>query len=183
MFAGPFVVIALLVASCAAALLSAAQAVRAPSGQHRASEAARVLLAAVVGATALGWARSAPALLGTALAAVLLWSIASAALDRRHRRPGAAAAAYRAVLALLAAWVLSSAARAGTSPAGHPAHQLGVIVLDLLAAVLMTIAAAGWLLAAFAMPAESTSKPVPRLTGTTEALLAAALAVALYAIS
>jgi hypothetical protein len=33
------------------------------------------------------------------------------------------------------------------------------------------------------MPAESTSKPVPRLTGTTEALLAAALAVALYAIS
>ena len=47
----------------------------------------------------------------------------------------------------------------------------------------MVFASVGWLLATFTLRAESGPKPVPRLTGVREALLAAGLAVALYAVS
>lgn len=59
----------------------------------------------------------------------------------------------------------------------------GTILADIIGALLMLFAATGWLLGTFAMPAESKPHAVPRWKGICEALMAAGLAVAFYAIS
>lgn len=181
MFASTFVVIAMLATSCAAALLCAVQAFRSRQLPQRADAGARILVAGSLALTALGW--STPWAPGMLLAAALLWSLARTAWFRQHRETGAAMALFRSATALLAGWVVLSVARAGASAAAHPAHQLGIILVDLLAAAIMAIAAAGWLLGTFATPATDGARSLTALTGTTEALLSLSLAVALYAIS
>ncbi|KHL04409.1 hypothetical protein [Sinomonas humi] len=187
MFANGFIVTALLCLSGAAALACAVQVFRARSGLARVDESGRFLIAATVLGIGAGWARFAPMLVGAVLAAVLLWFVARIGLGLRgtgaEDRSGTGTAAFRSLITLSAGWVLISVARDGVSATHHPANQLGVIILDLLAAVVLLITAIGWVLATFAVPAESKDIRVPRSTGITEALLAAALAVAFFAIA
>lgn len=183
MFTGAFVVITMLATSAVAALLCAVRAFLASTPPARADAAAQILVAGVLAGTAMGLGRAAPWTLATMLAAALTWFLARAARGRRRRERGAAVALFRSATAVLAGWALYEAVRSGTSATAHPAHQLGGILADLLGAAVMAIAAAGWLLGAFATPRQEGGQPVAPLTGTTEAMLSICLAVALYAIS
>ncbi|MBT1001951.1 hypothetical protein KIH31_04975 [Paenarthrobacter sp. DKR-5] len=145
--------------------------------------AALVVICAVLSAVVLGWAAYAFAGLAVLLVAALAWFIFRAVSRRQPGKPATAVAVYRVMLTLLAGWVLVGAARSGMSAADHPAHQLGVIIVDLGAAVALVIAASGWLLAAFAVPEDSKSVRVPALVAVGQAAVAAGMAVSLYAIS
>lgn len=187
MYRSTFVVIALGVVFAAAVLFSVAGIVRARKPAALGDAAATAMAAAVLGGVGLGWAPTAALPLGAVLTVVFLWFAGRTALHLAKPSAGAGdglgVSAYHAVLAALAGWVLLAAAHGGSSATDHPGHELGVLLMDTLAAILMVFASAGWLLATFNLRAESGPKPVPRLTGVREALVAAGLALALYAVS
>jgi hypothetical protein len=170
MFSSWFVVSALGVLFGAAAILGLGEAVLASGPAARADAAAAAVLAAVMAAVGLGWAPMDAVLLLVVLGVLFLWFAGRLAI-------------YSAALTLVAGLVTFLAARGGGSVTEHPSHELGAILVLVMGAILMVFVAAGWLLAAFAMPKEGSAKPVPRLRGTRQALLAAGLALALYAIS
>ncbi|GAC1367940.1 MAG: hypothetical protein NVSMB43_00680 [Pseudarthrobacter sp.] len=184
MFRGSFVVGALLVFFGASAVLGIGAMFGARGLAARVDAAAAGALTLVMAAVGLAWAPLAAVPLGAVLGVVFAW-FAVRTVYRKHgpERTGQFPAVYGAALTALSGWVLFSAGRGGGSVADHPAHQLGTILSDLIGALLMVFAAGGWLLGTFAMPAESKSHAVPRLTGVREALMAAGLAVAFYAIS
>lgn len=170
MFRSGLVVGALVAFFGAAALLGAVGVLRAKGSAAKGDAAAGTVLALVMLAVGLGWAPLATVPLMVMAGAVFLWFAARLAV-------------YRAVLTLFAGLALFLAARGGGSTTDHPPHELGTILVLLMCALLTLFAAAGWLLATFAMPKEGTAKPVPRLYGAGQALLAAGLAITFYAIS
>ncbi|GAC1371979.1 MAG: hypothetical protein NVS2B15_20570 [Pseudarthrobacter sp.] len=170
MFSSWFVVSALGVLFGAAAILGLGEAVLATGPAARADAAAAAALAAVMAAVGLGWAPLGAVLLLVVLGVVFLWFAGRLAI-------------YSAAQALVAGLVTILAGRGGGSVTEHPSHELSAILVLVMGAILMVFAAAGWLLGTFAMPKEGSAKPVPRLRGIRQALLAAGLAVALYAIS
>ncbi|WP_284974903.1 hypothetical protein [Arthrobacter sp. efr-133-TYG-104] len=175
---------ALLFVFGAAAGLGIASIFRAKCAACRGDAAAVTALALVMVAVGLGWVATAAAPLALLLGAVFAW-FAGRTIFRKGGREGSGrfSAAYSAAVTALSGWVVFSAWRGGGSASDHPAHQLGIILCDLAGVALMVFAAAGWLLSAFAMPAESKSTAVPRLTGVREALIAAGIALAFYAVS
>lgn len=184
MFRGSFVVGALVLLFGAAAVLGFGAIFRAKSVAARIDAAAAGILAAAMAAVGLGWAPLGVVPLGAAIGLVFLLSVVRIV----YKSPGTAGTArwsaiYGAAVAALSGWVLLSASSGAGSVWDHPGHQLGIILADIMSAILMLFAATGWLLGTFAMPAESKSHAVPRLKGVREALMAAGLAVALYAIS
>ncbi len=184
MFRGWFVVGALLVCFGAAAVLGIGSVFRARGVAARIDAAAAGVLAVVMAAVGLGWAPLAAVSLGVVLGVVFAWFVVGTVY--RKRGPEATvrfSEIYGAAVTALSGWVLFAAARGGGSVSDHPGHQLSIILGDEIGALLMVFAAVGWLLGAFALPAESKSHAVPRLTGVREALMAAGLAVAFYAIS
>ncbi|MDQ0030463.1 hypothetical protein [Arthrobacter bambusae] len=184
MFRGWFVVGALVVLFGAAAVLGFAAIFRARSVGGRIDAAAAGILAAAMAAVGLGWAPLGVVPLGAAIGvAFLLFVFEIVFKGSRAGGQGRWSAIYGAVVAALSGWVLLSASSGSGSVSDHPGHQLGVILADIMGAVLMIFAATGWVLRTFAMPAESRSHAVPRLKGVREALIAAGLAVALFAIS
>ncbi|GAP60259.1 MULTISPECIES: hypothetical protein [Arthrobacter] len=187
MFRGSFVVGALVLLFGAAAVLGFGAIFRAKSVAARIDAAAAGILAAAMAAVGLGWAPLGVVPLGAATGVVFLLSVVRI-VYQGPRAAGAAGAGrwsaiYGAAVAALSGWVLLSASSGAGSVSDHPGHQLGIILADIMGAILMLFAATGWLLGTFAMPAESKSHAVPRLKGVREALVAAGLAVALYAIS
>jgi hypothetical protein len=184
MFRGWFVVGALVVLFGAAAVLGFGAIFRAKSVAARIDAAAAGLLAATMAAVGLGWAQLGVVPLGAAIGLVFLLFVIR--IVYRSSGPGEAgrwSAIYNALVAALSGWVLLSASSGAGSVSDHPGHQLGIILADIMGALLMIFAATGWVLGTFAMPAESKSHAVPRWKGVREALLAAGLAVALFAIS
>ncbi|WP_284984829.1 hypothetical protein [Arthrobacter sp. efr-133-TYG-118] len=184
MFRGWFVVGALVLVFGAAAVLGFGAIFRAKSVAARIDAAAAGILAAGMAAVGLGWAPLGVVPLGAAIGLVFLLFVVRIV----YQGSGAAgtgrwSAIYGAAVAALSGWVLLSASSGAGSVSDHPGHQLGIILADIMGALLMLFAATGWLLGTFAMPAESKSHAVPRLKGVREALMAAGLAVALYAIS
>jgi hypothetical protein len=132
----------------------------------------------------LGWAPFAAVLLGAAIGVVFLSFAARIVYQGTGLgETGRWSAIYGAAMAALSGWVLLSAASGTGSASDHPGHQLGVILADIMGGLHMLFAAIVWLLGTFAMPAESKPHAVPRLKGVREALMAAGLAVAFYAIS
>lgn len=170
MFRSGLVVGALVAFFGAAAVLGAIAVLRAKGRAAKGDAAAGVLLAFVMLAVGLGWAPLATVPLTVMLGVVFLWFALRLAV-------------YRAVLTLFAGLALFFAARGGGSTTAHPPHELGAMLVLLMCALLTLFAAAGWLLATFAMPKQGTAKPVPRLHGLGQALLAAGLAITFYAIS
>lgn len=173
MFSSWFVVSALGVLFGAAAMLGLGEAVLATGPAARADAAAAAALAAVMAAVGLGWAPLGAVLLLVVLVVlgvVFLWFAGRLAI-------------YSAAVTLVAGLVTILAGRGGGSVTEHPSHELSAILVLVMGAILMVFAAAGWLLGTFAMPKEGSAKPVPRLRGIRQALLAAGLAIALYAIS
>ena len=170
MFSSSFVVSALAVLFGAAAILGLGEVVLATGRAARADASAAAALAAVMAAVGLGWAQLGAVLLLVVLGVVFLWFACRLAL-------------YSAALTSVAGLVTFLASRGGGSVTEHPSHELGAILVLVMGAILMVFVAAGWLLGTFAMPKEGSGKPVPRLRGIRQALLAAGLAVALYAIS
>ncbi|WP_028267437.1 hypothetical protein [Arthrobacter sp. MA-N2] len=184
MFRSWFVVGALVLLFGAAAVLGVVAMFRAKSVAARVDAAAAGLLAAVMVAVGLGWAPYSVVLFGAVIGVVFLWFVVRIVYQgTRLGQAGRWPAIYGAATAALSGWVVLSAARGTGSPSDHPAHQLAVILADILGGLLMLFAATGWLLGTFAMPAESKSHAVPRLKGVREALMAAGLAIAFYAIS
>jgi len=170
MFRSSLVVGALVAFFGAAALLGAIAVLRAKGRAAKGDAAGGAVLALVMLAVGLGWAPLATAPLMVMLGIVFVWFAVRLAV-------------YRAVLTLFAGLALFLAARGGGSTTDHPPHELGTILVLLMCALLTLFAAAGWLLATFATPKEGTAKPVPRLHGLGQALLAAGLAITFYAIS
>lgn len=154
----------------AAALLGAVAVLRAKGRAAKGDAAAGAVLALVMLAVGLGWAPLASVPLMVTTGVVFLWFAVRVSV-------------YRAVLTLFAGLVLFVAARGGGSATDRPPHELGTILVLLMCALLAVFAAAGWLLATFAMPKEGRGKQVPRLHGVGQALMAAGLAIAFYAIS
>ncbi|GAB3566362.1 hypothetical protein GCM10027405_25320 [Arthrobacter alkaliphilus] len=184
MFRGWFVVGAMVLLFGAAALLGFASIFRAKSVAARVDAAAAGILAAAMAAVGLGWAPLGVVPLGAAIGlAFLLFVVGIVYQGPRTGGAGRWSAIYGAAVAALSGWVLLSASSGAGSVTEHPGHELGTILADIMGAFLMLFAATGWLLGTFAMPAESKSHAVPRLKGLREALMAAGLAVALYAIS
>lgn len=184
MFRGWFVVGAMVLLFGAAAVLGFAGIFRAKSVAARVDAAAAGILAAAMAAVGLGWAPLGVVPLGAAIGvAFLVFVVRIVYQGPRTRGAGRWSAIYGAAVAALSGWVLLSASSGAGSVTEHPAHELGTILADIMGALLMFFAATGWLLGTFAMPAESKSHAVPRLKGVREALMAAGLAVALYAIS
>ncbi|GAA5198374.1 hypothetical protein GCM10023346_35430 [Arthrobacter gyeryongensis] len=190
MFRGSFVVGALVLLFGAAAVVGFGAIFRAKSAAARIDAGAAGILAAAMAAVGLGWAPLGVVQLGAAIGLVFLLFVVRIV----YQGPGTGekgwttgtgrwSAIYGAAVAALAGWVLLSASSGAGSVWDHPGHQLGIILADIMSAILMLFAATGWLLGTFAMPAESKSHAVPRLKGVREALMAAGLAVALYAIS
>lgn len=184
MFRGWLVVAAMLAFFGAAATLGVLAVFRARRGAARLDASAVAILAVVMSAVAIGWAPVAGIPLGVVLAGVFAW-FAARTFDRKGRPEGAGRfrAIYGTVVTVLSGWVLLTAAADGGSVSDNRGHELGAILLGLMGALLMVFAAAGWLLGTFAVPPESKSRPVAPLTGLREALLAAGLAVAFFAIS
>lgn len=181
------VVTALVMALAAAVLCSVAGIIRAKSLAGKADAAGSALIAGAVVTVGLGWAPSEQVPLAVVLGAVFLWFAGRAVFQLTRTSPGAgdglAPSVYHAVLAGLGGWVLFEAARTADSATGHPGHELGVLLVDLLVALVMVFAAAGWLLATFTLRSESGPKPVPGLTAARESLVATGIALALFAIS
>lgn len=179
-----FVVGALLLLFGAAAVLGLGAVFRAKSVAARIEAAAAGLLAAAMLMVGLGWAPLAVVPLGIVIGIVLVsYAVGIVFQGKRPGGPGRLSAVYGALVAVLSGWVLLSASSGTGSSSDHPGHELGTILADIMGALLMLFAATGWLLGTFAMPAESKAHAVPRLKGVREALMAAGLAVALYAIS
>lgn len=170
MFRSSLVVGALLACFGVAAVLGAAAILRARGRGAKGDAAAGAVLALVMLAVGLGGAPLATVPLMVIAGVVFLWFAVRLAV-------------YRAVLTLFGGLVLFLAARGGGSATDHPPHGLGTILVLLMCALLTVFAAAGWLLATFGMPKEGKGKPVPRLYGIGQALMAAGLAIAFYAIS
>ncbi|WAH96803.1 hypothetical protein [Arthrobacter sp. MMS18-M83] len=184
MFRSWFVVGALLLLFGAAAVLGFGAIFRAKSVAARIEAAAAGVLAAIMVAVGLGWAPFAVVPLGVAIGVVFLsFAVRIAYQGKGPGETGRLSAVYGALVTALSGWVLLSAASGTGSASDHPGHELGTILVDIMGALLMAFAATGWLLGTFAMPAESKSHAVPRLKGVREALMAAGLAVAFYAIS
>lgn len=145
------------------------------------------LIAGTIVTVGLGWATAAQLPLAVVLSAVFLWYAGRTLFQLRSSAPfvgdGPATSAYHAVLAGLGSWVLFEAASNAGSAPGHPGHELGVLLVDLLAALSMVFASVGWLLATFTLHAKSGQKAVPALAGSREALVAGGLALALFAVS
>lgn len=187
MFRSTLLVTALVLALAAAVLCSVVGILRAKTAAGKADAGGSALLAAAVAAVGLGWAPSGQLPLAAVLGAVFLWFVGRMVFQLATPSPGsgdgAAPAVYHAVLAGLGGWVLFEAARNAGSGTGHPGHELGVLLVDLLVAIVMVFASAGWLLATFTLRADSGPRPVPGLTAAREALVAAGLALALFAVS
>jgi hypothetical protein len=184
MFRGSFVVGALVLLFGAAAVSGFGAIFRAKSVAARIDAAAAGILAAAMAAVGLGWAPLGVVPLGAAIGPVFLLSVVRIVYQGSGTAgTGRWSAIYGAAVAALSGWVLLSASSGAGSVSDHPGHQLGIILADIMSALLMLFAATGWLLGTFAMPAESKSHAVPRLKGVREALMAAGLAVALYAIA
>ena len=193
MFRSTLMVAALVVVFAAAVLLSVAGIVRAKAPAVRGDAVGIALVAMVLGGVGLGWAPIGAVPLGVVLGAVFLWFAGRTARQLTRPSPsldggdgdggGLGPAVYHAVLAVLGGWVVFAASRHAASATSSPAHELGVILVDLMAAILMIFASAGWLLATFTFRGESGPKPVPGLTGVREAVVAAGLALALIAVS
>lgn len=184
MFRGWFVVGALVLLFGAAAVLGFGAIFRPKSVAARTDAAAAGILAAAMAAVGLGWAPLGVVPLGAAIGLVFLLSVVRIVYQGSGTAgTGRWSAIYGAAVAALSGWVLLSASSGAGSVTDHPGHQLGIILGDIMGALLMLFAATGWLLGTFAMPAESKSHAAPRLKGVREALMAAGLAVALYAIS
>ncbi|MCZ9884491.1 hypothetical protein [Arthrobacter sp. B2a2-09] len=184
MFRGWFVVGALVLLFGAAAVLGFGAIFRAKSVVARIDAAAAGILAATMAAVGLGWAPLGVVPLGAAIGVVfLLFAVRVVYQGSGLGETGRWSAIYGAAVAALSGWVLLSASSGAGTVSDHPGHQLGIILADIMSALLMIFAAMGWLLGTFAMPAESKSHAVPRLKGVREALMAAGLAVALFAIS
>ncbi|MBB6403253.1 hypothetical protein [Arthrobacter sp. AZCC_0090] len=184
MFRSWFVVSALLLLFGAAAVLGFGAIFRATSVAARIEAAAAGVLAAAMVVVGLGWAPLAVVPLGVVIG--LVFVSFAARIVYQGKGPGQTgrfSAIYGALMTALSGWVLLSAASGAGSASGHPAHELGTILVDIMGALLMLFAATGWLLGTFAMPAESKSHAVPRRKGVREALMTAGLAVAFYAIS
>jgi hypothetical protein len=158
MYRSTLAVTALVVALAAAVLCSVAGIIRAKTPAGRADAAGSALIAAAVAAVGLGWAPSGELPLAGVLAAVFLWFVGRTVFQLTTSSPGTgdgpAPAVYHAVLAGLGGWVLFEAARNTSSATGHPGHELGVLLVDLLVAIVMVFASAGWLLATFTLRAD-----------------------------
>jgi hypothetical protein len=190
-------VAALVVVFAAAVLLSVAGIVRAKAPAVLGDAVGIALVALVLGGVGLGWAPIGAVPLGVVLGAVFLWFAGRTGLQLMRPSPrdgggrgdggldggGLGPAVYHAVLAVLGGWVVFAASRHAASATSSPGHELGVILVDLMAAILMIFASAGWLLATFTFRGESGPKPVPGLTGVREAVVAAGLALALIAVA
>jgi hypothetical protein len=189
MFRNTVVVIALVAVFAAACLFSVAAIVRAKRPAARGDAAGSAMSAAVLVAVGLGWAPIAPLPLAAVLTVAFLWFAGRTALHLTKTSAdsdagdGLGPSAYHAVLALLGGWVLFAAARGTNSATDHPGHELGVLLVDTLAAAMMVFASAGWLLATFSPRAESGPNPIAKRSGIREALVAAGMALALYAVS
>lgn len=180
---GWFITDALFVLCGAAVVLGFAAMFKARGVVARTDAAAAVGLALVVVSGGLGWVGLAQGPSEGVLAVIFAWFVAGAFY--RLGRPASAGrfpSIYGAVVTALSGWIVLSAANGG-GLFGHPGRELGVILVDLAAALLMFFAAVGWLLSSFAVPTGSKAHAVEPLTGTREAMLAAGLAVALYAIA
>ncbi|MHC6221225.1 hypothetical protein [Arthrobacter sp. MMS24-S77] len=184
MFRSWFVVGALVLLFGVAAVLGFGAIFRAKGVAARIEAAAAGVLAAAMVVVGFGWAPLAVVPLGAVIGVVFI--AFATRIVYRGKGPGETGrwpAIYGALVTALSGWVLFSASSGTGSASDHPGHQLGIILVDIMGALLMLFAATGWLLGTFAMPAESKSHAVPRLTGVREALMAAGLAVAFYAIS
>lgn len=184
MFRSWLIVAVLLVFFGGAAVLAVGSGFRAKGVYARMDSVAAVASALVMAAVGLGGAPIAAGQLEMVLAVVLAWFVASIGFRARAQAGnGRLPALYGAVVTVLAVCVLFSAARGGGSATDHPVHELPAVVGYAMGGVVMVFAAAGWLLATFAHPPRKSTSVLPRLTGIREALMAAGLAVALYAIS
>ncbi len=184
MFRSWLIVAVLLVFFGAAAVSAAGSGFRAKGVYARMDSVAAVALALAMTAVGLGWAPIAAGQLEMTLALVLAWFVASIGFRARAQAGrGRLRALYGAVVTLLAVCVLFSAARGGGSATDHPVHQLAAVLGYAIGCLVMVFAATGWLLATFAHPPRNSQNALPRLTGIREALMAAGLAVALYAVS
>lgn len=186
MLRNPFILVSLTTILSLVVLHCLVAAVRAPSPAARVNQ----LLTAVLGLGLLlvpaGWNTAATVPLLVVLTAAVVWFAVQAALHRRSRFWAAGwsvgGCLYRAVGVVIGMWILTSSRSAAAGQQQN--HQLGSILGALIGAVVMTLMCAGWLLATFAAPKEDTSaKPVQRLKGLHEALLAAGLALTLFALA
>ena len=139
----------------------------------------------VVVAVMWGWGAGAEkGLLLAVLAAVAVWFAVRVVLpgkpDSRPTGSGRVAAFYRLVITGIALWV--TVALSGSGGLNHHGILLGTILDNLIVAVVLFLACAGWLLATFAMPEGAGERLRPSL-GVQEALIAGALGACLLAIS
>ncbi len=187
MFRSTFVVTALVLIFAAVAVLSLVSVIRTKTVAGSAGAAGAVLITGTVMAAELGWAPAWQLPLTMVLAAVFLWFAGRTVFQLTTPTPavvgGPGISAYHAVLAVIGGWVVFEAARNAGSATGVPGHELGVLLVDLLAVVAMVFAMVGWLLATFTLRAKSGQKAVSVLNGGREALVAAGLALALFAVS
>lgn len=160
-----------------------ASAIRAHSGTARTNYLLTAVMSLTLLVVALGWNVGAVVVpLVVVLAAAFLWFAVQAVLHAQPWARGTGFSAggclYRALTLAVATWILASAPQAAGS------HQLGSILGALIAAVVLTLACAAWLLATFATPKQdTTAKPIPALKGLNEALIAAGLATMLFAMA
>ncbi len=134
-------------------------------------------------AAALGWDPVPAMPLVWIFAAAALWFVLQAILHRQHwlrsTELGSGGCLYRGAMMGLTLWIIASSPGGGD---GTSAHGLGYILTHLIGAIVLAFTAAGWLLATFAVPRQDTTTvPVRRVRGIHESLMAAGIAMTLFA--
>lgn len=167
----------------AALVLGAARTAAARSAGGRVDPLAVWAAVLAPAAAVFGWVSGGFAV-PAALACIGLWFAYRTAGPRGQsvRPPGAGRAAsfYHLALTGAAAWCFAALSGPGGA---HPANgQLGSLIMHVVAAIVLLIACAGWLLGSFAQPEGPPERP-SRVLGVQEALLAAALSVCFYALA
>lgn len=177
----PFVAIALVCAFGLTAVYSLTRALLRGTWVARINHLLTALMCAALAADAAGWTPGPEPVLIWLFFAVALWFMLQAVLQQQPWVVGAgigvAGCVYRAALMAVALWILV---------AGHPGNSgrdLTSILTYVMGAIALAFTCIGWLLATFAAPQRDTSATaVPRVKGIHEALIAAGMALALFAI-
>lgn len=179
----PLLLVPLVAVLSVSTILSLVRAVMQGPWASRINNVLTALMAAALVAGAMGWSPFPAALPITVFAWAALWFVLQLLLNRRKWSAGTglgvAGNIYRAAMMAATVWIVAASWSGPGSAAGQ---LLGSMLTHLIGALAFAFAGAGWLLAAFATPQSGPGDAaVPRTRGIHEALMAAGLALSLFA--
>jgi hypothetical protein len=182
MQAAPYLFVPPVLALSLAAAYSVAGMLGRKGRPQRANHLFTALMCAALGTMGLRASAGTVAPLIWAVGAGALWFIVQAARQRTPNLQNSDSSRgfclYRGALMGLCVWILITFF-SGAGPGRL--QDLGFVLSHLIAAIILTFAAAAWLLATFAMPREGMNRStVPRLRGIHEALMAISIAALVF---